>query len=418
MTRALAIAIVGYGTAGQAAALFLSRQGHRLDVFERAPQLGPVGAGLLLQPTGQSVLAELGLLDAALACGEPVHHLHGRTRTGRAVMDMRYRALDAAWFGLGMQRGALFQLLRDAWPGAAGVRVGRSVRAVDARAGTLEESDGTRHGPYDLILVADGAASRLRGCVPVKRDRPYPWGALWCLVDDRERRYAGVLAQRYDSARRMAGVLPVGRLPGEGSDANRVSFFWSLPNEALDRVLARGLDGWRGEVDGLWPEVRELLSRVTHPGQLAHASYRDVVVRRTYAHRVVCIGDAAHAMSPQLGQGANMALLDARELARALAQHATVEAALADYDRTRRKHVCIYQFVSRWLTPLFQSERDVAAWLRDLTFGPLSRAPVARMEMLKVLAGVKRGWFGRMELPATRAAPQPAAQPAPDAGGT
>jgi FAD-dependent urate hydroxylase len=66
------IAIVGYGTAGQTAAILLSRDGHRVEVFERAQELGPVGAGFLLQPTGLQVLWELGALDQALA--------HGRAR--------------------------------------------------------------------------------------------------------------------------------------------------------------------------------------------------------------------------------------------------------------------------------------------------------------------------------------------------
>ncbi|HZX90119.1 MAG TPA: NAD(P)-binding protein, partial [Rudaea sp.] len=63
----LNIAVVGYGTAGQAAAILLSRDGHRVEVFEQAEQPGPVGAGFLLQPVGLHVLWEMGLLDQALA---------------------------------------------------------------------------------------------------------------------------------------------------------------------------------------------------------------------------------------------------------------------------------------------------------------------------------------------------------------
>ena len=59
----------------------------------------------------------------------------------------------------------------------------------------------------------------------------------------------------------------------------------------------------------------------------------------------------------------------------------------------------IYQFWSRWLTPLFQSERNVAARVRDLTFLPLGRLPGGRGQMLRVLSGLQRGWFGRLQLP-------------------
>lgn len=73
--KPLHIAIVGYGTAGQAAALLLARDGHRVEVFERAPEPGPVGAGFLLQPTGLQVLWELGLLPDVMEHGRRVNRL-------------------------------------------------------------------------------------------------------------------------------------------------------------------------------------------------------------------------------------------------------------------------------------------------------------------------------------------------------
>ena len=91
----------------------------RYEVFERAAEPGPVGAGFLLQPTGLQVLWQMGLLPAALEYGAPVTRLYGETIQGRGVMDMRYRRLDARMHGLGMQRGALFTLLADAWEGSS-----------------------------------------------------------------------------------------------------------------------------------------------------------------------------------------------------------------------------------------------------------------------------------------------------------
>src|SRR3546814_7115804 len=81
--------------------------------------------------------------------------------------------------------------------------------------------------------------------------------------------------------------------------------------------------------------------------------YRDTIMRRWHRGRVVLIGDAAHAMSPQLGQGVNMALLDAKAFTAALRDTASMETALDTYQRERRAHVWIYQLWSRWLTPVF-----------------------------------------------------------------
>ncbi len=395
--KPLHAAIVGYGTAGQAAAVLLARDGHRVEVFEQAAQPGPVGAGFLLQPSGLQVLWRMGLLEAALAHGAPVRRLYGETPAARAVMDMRYAGLDARLFGLGMQRGALFELLARAWPGFGAMRSDCRIDAVDDDGRSVRDARGRRHGPFDLVVAADGAASRLRGGVAGRGlDRPYPWGALWCLLPRGRWPWPDELRQRYVAARRMIGLLPVGTRPGD--DAPRLSFFWSLPTADFDRWRARGLAAWRDEVRAIWPEAEACLDGVREPAQLARASYRDAVPERWHHGRTVLLGDAAHAMSPQLGQGVNMALLDALSLRDALRTGDDVAGALARHERERRRHVRVYQFWSRWLTPLFQSERDVAARLRDLALLPLGRLPGGRGHMLRVLSGTQQGIFGKLGL--------------------
>ncbi|WP_242164417.1 NAD(P)/FAD-dependent oxidoreductase [Lysobacter sp. M15] len=396
MAGRLRIAIVGYGTGGQACALLLSGDGHEVTVFERAAALGPVGAGFLLQPVGLSVLWEMGLLAPVLAHGAVITRLYGETGAGRPVMDMRYADLDPRYFGLGLQRGALFGLLDAAWQSGRQIHCGSAIVNVDAQAGTLTDEHGIRHAGYDLVIVADGAASRLRGqVVPARLDRPYAWGAQWCLVEQGAWPWPAELQQRYVGARRMAGMLPVGTRPGD--PVPRLSFFWSLPVSALDGDASARQ--WRGELETLWPDAAARLHTTNIPNGLAMARYRDAVHARWSRGRAVLLGDAAHAMSPQLGQGVNMALLDARALRDALRTHQAVPAALAAYERERRAHVGIYHFWSRWLTPLFQSEHDRIAALRDRVFHPLSRVPGGRGQMLRVLSGTRRGWMGSFALP-------------------
>lgn len=393
----LRIAIVGYGTAGQAAALLLARDGHRTEVFERVPQPGPVGAGFLLQPTGLQVLWEMGLLDAALAHGARIGRLHGETPRGRTVMDMRYARLDPRLFGLGLQRGALFSMLAAAWEGDRQLRCGAQIVDIDDAGRRIRDETGAWHGPYDLVVVADGAGSALRHRIGEARmNRVYPWGALWCLLPSAGWAWPGELRQRYVAARKMIGLLPVGTAPDDPTP--RLSFFWSLPTSDFDGWRERGLRAWLEEVGGIWPEAGECLAGLGDPGMLARASYRDAVLRRSHRGRAVLIGDAAHAMSPQLGQGVNMALMDAQCLRDALREEEGVEAALARYGRTRAGHVAIYQFWSRWLTPLFQSHRDLAASVRDIAMEPLGRVPGGRGHMLRVLSGLQHGFFGKFAL--------------------
>ncbi|MDH5834779.1 FAD-dependent oxidoreductase [Luteimonas kalidii] len=391
------IAIVGYGSAGQCAAVLLARDGHAVEVFERVSRPGPVGAGFLLQPSGLQVLWRMGLLDAVLQHGAPVGRLFGDTPCGRAVMDMRYAGLDPRLTGIGLQRGALFSILASAFDGHADVRAGACIAGIEDAGRTLVDADGTRHGGFDLVVVADGAGSLLREQVGrVRLDQPYPWGALWCLLPARDWPHLRELRQRYVSARKMIGLLPVGTRPDD--DIPRLSFFWSLPTTSFDAWQTAGLPPWKEELHALWPEIVPLLDAVSDPAHLARARYRDSVVAHWHRGHAVLIGDAAHAMSPQLGQGVNMALMDALALCEALRTGGAIEAALDRYQRERRRHVAIYQQWSRWLTPMFQSERDLVARLRDLALLPAGRLPPGRTHMLRVLSGTQQGLFGRIAL--------------------
>src|SRR5512142_2017057 len=93
-------------------ALYLTRAGHNVTVFERFDEPKPVGSGLILQPTGLTVLADLGLLDEILALGSRIERLHGTDAgSGRTVLEVRYGARRSRRFGLAVHRSALFSVL-------------------------------------------------------------------------------------------------------------------------------------------------------------------------------------------------------------------------------------------------------------------------------------------------------------------
>lgn len=398
MTERLRIAVIGYGTAGQALAILLTRDGHEVEIFERVPTPGPVGAGFLLQPSGLQVLWQMGLLDAVRAHAAPVHRLYGDTPCERAVMDMGYAGLDPRLHGLGMQRGALYSLLDDARAGAGQLHAGTAIVDVDSAQGRVRDASGRTHGPFDLVVAADGAASTLRAGIAggTRLDRVYPWGALWCLLPAGDWPHLDQLRQRYVAARKMIGLLPVGTRPGD--DTARLSFFWSLPRTDFERWQRDGMAPWLEELHGLWPQASARFAHLQEADQLARAVYRDAVVTQWHQGRLVLAGDAAHAMSPQLGQGVNMALLDALALRDAVRCHGGSEAALRRYQAQRRAHVAVYQRWSRWLTPLFQSDRDGWARARDVLLGPMGRLPGGRGHMLRVLSGTQQGWWGATAL--------------------
>ena len=101
--------------------------------------------------------------------------------------------------------------------------------------------------------------------------------------------------------------------------------------------------------------------------------------------------------SPQLGQGANLALIDAAVLADCLREEPSLAAALAAYAEQRRAHTRFYSYASRWLTPFFQSDSRVAALVRDLTFPIAGKVPYVRREMVRTLCGMKTGLFTHLD---------------------
>jgi 2-polyprenyl-6-methoxyphenol hydroxylase-like FAD-dependent oxidoreductase len=395
-----AVAIVGCGVAGQAAALFLHRAGHRVEIFERFEAPRPVGAGLLIQPTGQIVLERLGLLEPALALGAKVTRMLGHSVKGRVVLDVRYRHYRAECFGLGLQRGVLFGLLHDAVArDGIAIRTATEVAEIETSSQPrLVDAQGRRHGPFDLVIVADGAESALRAKYgAVVRARRYPYGALWAVRDE-QGGGSDMLRQVFDGPVRMAGLLPIGRLPAHPPGTRQVAMFWSLHNDRVEAWRAAGITAWRRELADYWPDYVAHLDGLESCDAFLRAKYRDVVMKTPVAGRILFIGDAAHRTSPQLGQGANLALIDAATLADALAEARGIDAALALYVERRRRHLRFYQWASRWLTPLFQSDRAWLGPVRDLVMGTFGRFPIARGEAAALMAGVSLGPFRRFDL--------------------
>lgn len=238
-------------------------------MFERNPELRPVGAGFLLQPTGLGVLDALGLRDAALARGAIVTRLHGETARGRVVMDMRYADLHADAFGLGMTRGGLFALLHAQAGTLATVHTGAHIVAQVEGGRGLVDAIGTQHGPFDLSIIADGSHSGLRAASGlVARDPLYPWGAMWCLLPADGWPHPRELRQRYAGTRTMLGALPVGARPDRG-DRHWLTFYYSLPGSAVDAFDVAALARMHEEIRSLWPELAERTRMLTDPAQLS-----------------------------------------------------------------------------------------------------------------------------------------------------
>lgn len=391
------IAIAGAGPAGLAAALFLHRAGHRVVLFERFAAAKPLGSGLILQPTGLAVLERLGLRGRIAALGSRIERLYGAdARSGRTVLDVRYDALrDQAGHydtGLGVHRAALFSVLHDA-ARAEGIAIetGREVADIECGARPrLVFGDGRRSAAFDLIVDASGARSLLRGHARTPAEpRPLAYGAWWASLPWREGFDAHALEQRYRRAAVMIGVLPIGRMVARGVPGGEpmAAFFWSLKPARAEAVKARGFSAWTDAVRAHWPAVEAHLANIGGFEALTLARYGHHTLTVPAGNGVAFIGDSAHSTSPQLGQGANMALLDAAALADALEASADVGAALDAYCRMRRWHVRIFQMASRAFTPFYQSDSHALPFLRDTLVATVARVPPAPKVLARLVTG-------------------------------
>ncbi|MBI1339287.1 FAD-dependent monooxygenase [bacterium] len=380
------VAVAGCGIAGLAAATCLARAGWRVVAFDRLDAPEPIGSGLILQPVGLAVLDAMGLGAVMRDLGAPIQRLFGRAEpSGRTVLDVRYRRPgDTGDAGLGVHRGALFALLLEA-ARSSGVQVETSREVAAAGDGRLQFQDGGVSARFDLVVDALGSRSPL-GRAPAA---PLPFGALWASLDWVEGFDEAALEQRYERASKMVGVMPIGRLPG---DARRqAAFFWSLRQDGHERWLSEGLDAWKQDALALWPETRPLLDQIDEPGRMVFARYAHRTLRSAIGGAgVVHVGDSWHSTSPQLGQGANMALLDVLALATSLGAGDDLDAALRRYDRARRWHIRLYQAASYLFTPAYQSSGGFAPWVRDWLMSPVSRIPPAPA----ILAGLVSGRIG------------------------
>ncbi len=405
--KQLDIAIIGCGTAGSAAALLLKKQGHRVCIFEALQNFEPVGAGLLIQPVGLAVLKQLGIYQQCIDHGSKITRLWGCNEKNKTILDLHYPHLhkfippelrlgDHAddYFGLGLHRNVLQASLIEA------VQQAKIPIHWDTTIDNIEfiqqqaklRAQQQQLGPFDLVIIANGGRSQLVNKLSIKRKVvTYPWGAIWAIVSG-DAKQPNCLSQVYRDCEIMAGILPSGRLYHEQQQT--VSLFWSLANNNYPAWRSAGLDAWKKQVLQYMPDTSALLDQIQSIDQLAFANYRDVIMPRYHQQCAVVIGDAAHAMSPQLGQGANLALVDAFYLSKHIANNTNIAESLKNYSKQHRPQIRYYQLSSRMVTPLFQSHSKLLARMRDFIYPYLHRLPLSYRLMLSTLACYKKGLSG------------------------
>lgn len=368
--------VVGGGIGGLAAALGLRQAGWDVRVLERSSSIGEVGAGISIWANGLAALGRLGLGAAVREAGS--HDAEGwiRDRTGAPLLGMGTPALRRRFGTLGvvLHRADLHRLILDAL-GRGAVQLGAAVTdVVDcSERVAVVLADGTS-AEADVLVGADGLRSVVRAR----------------LHGDLPPRYAGYTAWRAIVSR-PAGVR---LLPGESWGPGARFGHAPVPDGRVYVYATRnvsegerGPDGERAELErtfGRWHDpIPALVAAVREEDILRNDIYDRPVLRRWGRGRITLLGDAAHPMTPNLGQGACQALEDAVVLARHLSSGPDVERSLRAYEKERAPRANALVGASRRVGNLGQWSHPTAVRFRST----LTRRLVARLQP-RQLAGM------------------------------
>lgn len=344
--------VVGAGIGGLAAAIALDRIGMDVSVYEQAVELREVGAGLSIWPDALDVLDELGVGEAVrdLAPVEPDAKLY---RSDGAVIASMTSTASRVGGGQPrvIHRAQLHELLRDAWGGPIGL--GKRCSSVEVGQGraTVQFDEGSE-AAADLVVGADGLRSRVREA----------------LHGEASPRYAGYLAWRAVVAGAGWHLHP-GETWGAGArfgrarlSENRIYWFATktMPLDTphdIRKTLSSTFAGWH-------QPIPQLLDATPDEDILENAIFDRPPLPVWGSGVVALLGDAAHPMTPNLGQGACQALLDASALARRITGD-DIESCLRSYEAARKAATARLVRRSRLVGKVGQLRSPAAVGIRN-----------------------------------------------------
>jgi len=325
------VLIVGGGLGGLSLAIALRRQGLSAEIVERANKDTGTGAGLYLVGLATRALVALGLADAALSEGCVNRTQTFRNHRGACLADID---VEGYWAGcgpcLGLRRATLHRLLAERMASLQ-TRFGVTVEALRQEQERVSVRFTDRSDDaYDLVIGADGIRSSIRRLEFGKSDPQFRGQVGWRFL-----------------ARRPAGIDGWTVFLGSGSAFLLLPIGGDQVYCYADRIASTPIaDPPEGRIERLREifrhfaePVQEVLAQVDSPEQLHFSAIEEVLHEPWGRGRVVLIGDAAHAMSPNMACGAAMAFEDALVLADLISQRGTVSGIVPGFIRRRSPRI-------------------------------------------------------------------------------
>jgi 2-polyprenyl-6-methoxyphenol hydroxylase-like FAD-dependent oxidoreductase len=348
--------IAGAGLSGLMAATRLAQLGWSVRLHERGSELRMFGAGIWLWENGLRSLEAAGALEAAVARAQVIKEWRIADEHGRTLFSRPMTADDRL---LLPPRADLYEALIQRAENLGVDIVTSSTAVAVSPDGVLELESGQRHRA-DLVVVADGAFSRLREGLLCTASIDYGIEAGIRMLIDRTAGYPDDVCTEYWNGRWRLLYNPC-------TDGQDYIFLSAPVGDERARRTPIDRDLWREK----FPVVADVIDRFTEASRWDRLV--NVRCRAWSEGRVAIIGDAAHAMPPNLGQAANMAFTNAMSLADAVTRAADIPLALRDWEKRERPltdHVQRFSyyygfFLGRWPGNLLALRTDVLRVLQS-----------------------------------------------------
>ncbi|WP_114950953.1 FAD-dependent oxidoreductase [Sphingosinicella terrae] len=334
--RELHILVVGGGIGGLTAAIALRRHGHRVIVIEKDPDWSVYGVGIIQQANVIRAMKQLGLLDEYLAAAVGFDKVAVHAPDGTQVALVPSPRLTEGYpANVGIARPALHKVLGDRTR-ASGAEVRLGITAVeiadDGEGVGVTFSDGSQER-FDLVVGADGVYSQTRALILPDAPQPeYTGQAVW--------RYNLPRPADLDALHVYNGPTGIGLVP---MSRELMYMYVTTPEPGNPRHPREGLAArMRARLAAAAPAIRELAQSITDDEGVVYRPLETLMLDGPWhSGRIVLLGDAVHATTPHLGQGAGMAIEDSIVLAEEISTGETPAQAFAAY-RGRRFERCRY----------------------------------------------------------------------------